>query len=341
VTSSDLASPGGLSASLGRLGASLERTVSTDRLSPSYLFEGADHDLVREAATAFCARVLGADVEGPARQRVERLVAKGTHPDFHVQGKDKATVISVAALTAVLAEAHGAPIAGRRQVFLIDPAEAMEPEGVARYLKALEEPPRGTVFVLVTTRADRLPETVLSRVQRIRIPPGSVASIRARLEADGADPMEADTLARWAGGSLARARRFAATGVPDVVRALVGAASSAQPRTAGVVDAALATLGKDAADLAESTGEGRPDRKREAVRVLLTDVLYALSVEARDLVAGRTDAGLLRGVDADVGLRLLERLGALAAAVPANVTPAVVLVEAVRILRVELASGGA
>jgi len=102
------------------------------------------------------------------------------------------------------------------------------------------------------------------------------------------------------------------------------------------VDAALATLGKDAADLAEAMGEGRPDRKRQAVRALLTDALYALSVEARDLVAGRADERLLGDAGSDVGLRLIERLGALSAAIPANVTPAVVLLETMRILRAEL-----
>ena len=328
-------------ASLGRLGSSLMRTVAADRLSPSYLFEGADHELVRAAATSFCALVLGADAEGDALERIERLVEQGTHPDLHLQGKDKATVISVAALTAILAIAHGAPVAGRWQVFLIDPAEAMEAEGVARYLKALEEPPGGTVFVLVTTRADRLPETVLSRVQRIRIPPGTVEAIRDRLTAEGTQPAQATTLARWAGGSLERARRFASTGVPDVVGALVGAARSGEPRAAIVVEAALATLGKDAGDLAETMGEGPPDRKREALRVLLTDVLYALSVEARDAVSERTHETLMQGVGPDAGLRLLERLGMLAAAVPANVTPAVVLLEATRVLQAEIPSGGA
>lgn len=313
MTSSDLSR-------LGRLGDSLLRTVEAGRLSPSYLFEGADHDLVREAAMDFAALVLGAEVAD-------------SHPDLHVQERDKATVISVEALTAVLEAAHDAPIAGRYQVFLIDPAEAMDARGVARYLKALEEPPGGTVFVLVSTRADRLPDTVLSRVQRIRIPPGSINSIRARLLEDGAAPADADTLARWSGGSLARARRYQTTCVPDVVRALAKAAASPEPRAAAVVETVLASLGQDAALLAEQASEGRKNTKSESMRVLLVDALYALSVEARDLVAERTDGLLFPGLGPDAGLRLLERFGTLAAAVPSNVTPAVVLLETVRALR--------
>jgi len=121
-----------------------------------------------------------------------------------------------------------------------------------------------------------------------------------------------------------------------VVRALVVAARSPEPRAAAVVDTALATLGREAADLAEAMGEGRADRKREALRLLVGDVLYALSVEARDVAAGRTNESLMQGLLADAGLRLLERLGALAAAVPANVTPAVVLLETARALGAEL-----
>lgn len=331
MTSSDLTDLG----SLGRLGASLERAADTGRLSPSYLFEGTDEVLLREAALSFAARILASGATGDARARIVQRVRDGTHPDLHVQERDKATVISVAALTVVLEEAHAAPVSGAHQVFVVDPAEAMEPEGIARYLKALEEPPASTVFLLVSTRPERLPETVLSRVQRIRIPPATSESIADRLAGEGVEAEEAQRIARWCGGSLARARRLASAGTPEIVRTLVGAAVEPTPGTAAAVDSALAAIGKEATTLAETSGEAKADRKREAVRVLLADVLYVLCADARDRVAGRPSA-YLAALDANAAARVLERLGALAATVSANVTPAVVLLEAVRHLRREL-----
>jgi hypothetical protein len=87
-----------------------------------------------------------------------------------------------------------------------------------------------------------------------------------------------------------------------------------------------------AADAAE-TGKG--DAKREAIRALLADLLYVLCVEARDATAGRAGS-ILTDVSRDGAARLLERLGAIASAVPANVTPAVLLIETYRALRAEV-----
>lgn len=323
---------------LGRIGTALERTVGTDRLSPSYLFEGADAQAVHEVARAFAAAILAAaDARGDDRARVERLVANGTHPDLHLCGKDKPTVISVAALTVLLEEAHGTPVAGRRQVFIIDPAEAMEPEGLARYLKALEEPPDGTVFLLVSTRPDRLPATVLSRVRRIRVPPLSPEDVAECLRADGLDASGAKAFARWAGGSLSRARRLAVSEIPDVAQVLVDAASGAEPRAALAAEQALALLTRHAAARAEESGEERPDMKRQFLRTLLTDVLHVVRIEARDRVAGRPSAWL-GDLDAEGALRLLEALGDLGAAVASNVSPSVIVLELVRRLRDRLRS---
>ncbi len=172
-------------ARFGAVGESLLRTVAGGRLSPSYLFEGADSEVLEEAGRAFATAVLEAGSNEAARPRVRALVARDAHPDLHVRRKDKATVISVAALAETLEQAHATPVAGRHQVFLIQPAEAMEPEGVARYLNALEEPPEGTVFLLLSTRPDRLPNAVLSRVRRIRLPPLAEGFVARRLEADG------------------------------------------------------------------------------------------------------------------------------------------------------------
>ena len=315
----------------GEVGARLLRTLEAERISPSYLFEGTDGETLRAAALAFAAGILAGSPPGPLDERIATLTQAGTHPDLHILTKDKATVISVKALTPVLERAHATPLECAHQVFLVDPAEAMEEEGIARYLKTLEEPPSGTVFLLISTRPERLPDTVLSRCRRTRFRPLSDEAIRQRLVQEGIDDDVASSIARYAGGAIPRARRMATSGLRDVARDLVTAARAELPMTEEAAAAALAHLQREATTLA-AADESETDTKRQHVRTLLDDVLRILVVEARDCAAGRP-ALLLTDVHEDAALDLLTNWGALGAAVASNVTPMAVLIEAIAVLR--------
>ena len=314
----------------------LLRTLAARRLSPSYLFEGSDAEGLREGARAFAAGILADAPPGPADARTVRLALAGEHPDLHELTKDKATVISVAALAPVLERAHSTPIESARQVFIVDPAEAMEPAGIARYLKSLEEPPESTVFILVTTRAERLPDTVLSRCRRVRFPPMPEEGIRARLLEAGVSPAVADRCVRAAGGSLGRARRLAEHGLPALADELVAAASSMPARVAAAAHDALAQLEHASAEIA-AADESEADTKRQQLRLLVADVLRILAVEARECAAGRTST-LPAAIDAERALDLIAHWGRLEAAVAANVTPGAILIESIAALRRDLAA---
>src|SRR6058998_3054234 len=81
------------------------------------------------------------------------------------------------------------PALSRRKVFLIGDAERLVPQTGAEaaanaLLKALEEPPADTVFVLTTAAPDSLLPTILSRVVRVRVArlPDSVVAAFAQQE---------------------------------------------------------------------------------------------------------------------------------------------------------------
>ena len=59
--------------------------------------------------------------------------------------------------------------AGGYKVGIVTPAEALNRFAANALLKTLEEPPPRTLLVLVTTQPSRLPPTVLSRCQRLRV----------------------------------------------------------------------------------------------------------------------------------------------------------------------------
>jgi DNA polymerase III subunit delta' len=59
---------------------------------------------------------------------------------------------------------------GSYKVAILTPADALNRFAANALLKTLEEPPQGTLLMLVVTQPSRLPPTILSRCQRVRIP---------------------------------------------------------------------------------------------------------------------------------------------------------------------------
>lgn len=65
------------------------------------------------------------------------------------------------------------PLEGMRRALICRDVELMSEEAFNAFLKTLEEPPKATLIILVTSRPDLLPETVVSRCQVVRF--GSLA----------------------------------------------------------------------------------------------------------------------------------------------------------------------
>jgi len=59
------------------------------------------------------------------------------------------------------------PSAGTYQFVIVREADKLTPDAAAAFLKTLEEPPPGVIFILLVEREDRLPATIASRCQRI------------------------------------------------------------------------------------------------------------------------------------------------------------------------------
>jgi DNA polymerase-3 subunit delta' len=71
---------------------------------------------------------------------------------------------------------------GGYKVGILSPADVLNRFAANALLKTLEEPPRRTILILVATQPSRLPATILSRCQRIRISAPSRAEAVSWLE---------------------------------------------------------------------------------------------------------------------------------------------------------------
>lgn len=99
------------------------------------------------------------------------------------------------------------PYAGAHRVAIIDAADTLHTEAANAFLKTLEEPPDGSVIILLVERDDRLPETILSRCQRLPFRPIERETITQVLVERGASPSDAGTIAAAAAGRLGWALR--------------------------------------------------------------------------------------------------------------------------------------
>src|SRR6185436_654530 len=99
------------------------------------------------------------------------------------------------------------PMHGTRRVAIVDDADDLNDEAANAFLKTLEEPPPGTVLILIGTSAELQLETILSRCQVVRFDPLPVSEIAGLLREQGVarDSADADRLAARSEGSMQRA----------------------------------------------------------------------------------------------------------------------------------------
>jgi DNA polymerase-3 subunit delta' len=144
-----------------------------------------------------CAEPGTADFCGECTQC--RKIDAGTHPDVLKLGlEDDASEIKIAQVRGLLQTLGLRPLEGRNKVFLIDPADAMNPASANALLKGLEEPPENSYFILLSPNPQSLLVTVRSRSQTYPFTPLTLDEMRTFSD---------DELAlRWSRGSIGRLR---------------------------------------------------------------------------------------------------------------------------------------
>jgi DNA polymerase-3 subunit delta' len=130
-----------------------------------------------------------------------RLFAAGTHPDLAGVGlAEDAKSITVDQIRALGDFLSLRPHTAARKVVIISPAEAMNINAANSLLKLLEEPPLGSMLLLVTSHPARLPATIRSRCARLlfRLPALALGQTWLQTRPHGG---EAATLLALAGGA--------------------------------------------------------------------------------------------------------------------------------------------
>ena len=96
---------------------------------------------------------------------------------------DAASNNGVDDIRALREKAQVAPVSAPKKIYIIDEVHMLSKPAFNALLKTLEEPPAHVVFILATTDADKLPATILSRVQQFFFHPISVDVMARQLTA--------------------------------------------------------------------------------------------------------------------------------------------------------------
>ena len=163
--------------------ATLEHAVLEGRTSHAYLFCGprgtGKTTMARLLAKALmCEQGPGHLPDGTCEQC--RLIAAGDHPDvYELDAASRTGVDNVR--EEIINRVSYAPVSGTHKVYIIDEVHMLTTAAFNALLKTLEEPPAHVTFVLCTTDPQKVPETILSRVQRFDFHAISAAELSARL----------------------------------------------------------------------------------------------------------------------------------------------------------------
>jgi len=200
----------------------LTRAVADDRLAHAYLFAGPAHVGKTVAALQF-AQLLNCTGDEPpcGRCRACDRIAAAAHPDVemigiggilcdprrdeseHNHSTDNSRSIRICQVRRIQRVVTRGAFEGRCRVFIIEPADALEPVAANALLKTLEEPPDNVVIILVTDKEEALLPTIRSRARRVAFGglPAPVIERTLRTRWD-VDPSRASELARLSGGRL-------------------------------------------------------------------------------------------------------------------------------------------
>jgi len=186
------------------------RPVQPGAMTHAWLFTGPAGSGRSVAARALAAAVqCDREPAGCGSCAACHSVLAGTHPDVR-QVVPEGLSIGVNEMRAVVGLAARRPSLGRWQVVVIEDADRLTEGAANALLKAIEEPPERTLFLLCapSTHPDDVIVTIRSRcrVVGLRIPPA--AAIARVLIADGVDPETAEWAAQASGGHIGRAKRL-------------------------------------------------------------------------------------------------------------------------------------
>jgi len=215
----------------------LQNAIEGGRLHHAFLFTGT-RGVGKTTSARILARTLnctGGDPLHPCGECPSCKDFAGGNP-MDIFEIDAASNTGVDNIRDVIERVQYPPVIGKYKIFIIDEVHMLSTGAFNALLKTLEEPPEHVIFIFATTEVNKVPQTILSRVQRFDFKRLSVEQVRSRLryiceqENINASDETLDVFAEKADGSMRDGltyfdQAYAFTGsemTADAVRSVLG-----------------------------------------------------------------------------------------------------------------------
>ena len=170
-----------------QLVALLQSAIKQNKVSHAYLFCGG-----RGTGKTTVARIFAHDI--------------GCNPEDIIE-IDAASNRGIDEIRELREAVRTAPFSSPYKVYIVDEAHMLTKEAANALLKTLEEPPTHVIFILATTDPEKLPQTIVSRCQKIVFQSPDIETLAKRLayvaqeEDKTIDDATAELIARHGKGS--------------------------------------------------------------------------------------------------------------------------------------------
>ncbi len=165
----------------------LEASIKQKKVSHAYLFCGG-----RGTGKTTVARIFARDI--------------GCNPEDIIE-IDAASNRGIDEIRELREAVRTAPFSSPYKVYIVDEAHMLTKEAANALLKTLEEPPSHVIFILATTDPEKLPQTIVSRCQKIVFQSPDILTLAKRLqyvaheEGKDVDEKTAELIAKHGKGS--------------------------------------------------------------------------------------------------------------------------------------------
>lgn len=167
----------------------LQRTMQRGRMPSSYLFAGESGIGKKFAAVNLAKAVNCLKMKYAEHSTIDscdectscKKIDAGVHPDYLIVLPERGQ-IRIEEIRSIDNRLSMKPFEGRKKIVIIDDADTMNVFAANAFLKTLEEPPKDSLIILISSKPDIMPDTIRSRCSKINFTPLDYESCRKVIE---------------------------------------------------------------------------------------------------------------------------------------------------------------